>query len=90
MIEWFKDWWPTIIIVVLGVILLVGLTIGSDVEEGDMMYGRYVVVKIYNDGDAYLTYDYETRVMYDIIKYANDGVGITPHYVGAKEVGIWR
>ena len=89
MIEWIKDWWLTILAVVLVVILLIAFAFGSTVEEGDMMYDRYVVVKVYDDDDAYLVYDFETKVMYDIIKYSS-GIGITPHYVGAKEVGIWR
>lgn len=90
MIEWIKDWWPIIAAVALIIILFVVFTIGEDVKEGDMLYDRYVIVKIYDDGEAYMTYDYETKVMYDIIKYAGDGIGITPHYVNAKEVGIWR
>lgn len=89
MIEWIKDWWPTIIVVALVIMLFVMFTIGSDIEESDMIYDRYVVVKVYDDGKAYLTYDSETKVMYDIIKY-DSGIGITPHYVNAKEVGIWR
>lgn len=89
MIEWIKDWWPIIAAVALIVILFVVFTIGEDIKEGDMIYDRYVIVKIYDDGEAYMTYDFETRVMYDIIKYSS-GIGITPHYVNAKEVGIWR
>ena len=84
-----KDWLPAIIIVVLVIMIFVVLITGDDIKEGSIIYDRYVVVKIYDDGDAYLAYDSETRVMYDIIKY-NEGIGITPHYVGAKEVGIWR
>ena len=84
-----KDWLPAIIIVVLVIMIFVVLTTGDDIKEGSIIYDRYVVIKIYDDGDAYLAYDSETRVMYDIIKY-DRGIGITPHYVGAKEVGIWR
>ena len=62
-------------------------------QEHELKYGRYAVIKEYSEtgGNSYLTYDIETKIMYQIIAYGNR-CGICEYYIRVNnkpEIGIY-
>lgn len=61
-------------------------------QEHELIYGRYAIIKkYYENGNGYLTYDIETKVMYQII-VSSDRAGISEYYINKNnklEIGIY-
>jgi len=62
-------------------------------QEHELKYGRYAIIKDYDeqDGHSYLTYDIETKVMYQII-VSSQRAGISEYYINKNnkpEIGIY-
>ena len=54
-------------------------------QEHELMYSHYAIIKEYNsgdftNGDTYLVYDVDTRIMYQIINRGHAG-GICEYYI---------
>lgn len=62
-------------------------------QEHELIYGHYAVIKKYSEtgGNSYLTYDIETKVMYQILELAARP-GISEYYINKNnklEIGIY-